>query len=570
MKIHGSTMNYVWQIADPLQREPPVLPALKAPESVFDNVLGGLFHVVDRANTTGTSALIEWSRLNDNGCVTPSGTRDCSAACGDPSILFSSLDTLGNCVMFSAAALGSRQNGTAGLAASDIEQLNRSFGISDLTSFDAGAILSSVTQCAVASCQETGPKRCSQTLVALESKGPIGLESLPILGQEFQGYCNNTLLTSVSIAADIAGPGVSQPHIIYVFHRTGCAMWRDTYQLTSFLQVLLSHIIQTIVVVIFFALMNIFNFGARALVFFSKHTEIGDWRLLRERQSTLFRSDLNSAILSTAVELQEAQVYFTLAIQIAALVSFRPLCEPNCAGLNSVASIGEGVLSSSLLRSIVQSSILPVLLMQSSLQRSRMRWWYNLMLTAGVCIPAVIVHFRSGLPPLSVLQSWLKDTEPISKCGGNPALTAYCLEALPDVQLPVITVLPIALVTVAVLLADQVVQHLQVALASRFRGLYIGVLHILLVFLETGLLAAIFLHLNNILRLASGSVSMAGVSMAASEFTYGQLIAAMVWAPVLGKFIYYNICESRPLICVPVTFELFLVDSCASWREGRV
>jgi len=245
----------------------------------------------------------------------------------------------------------------------------------------------------------------------------------------------------------------------------------------------------------------------------------------------------NSAILSTAVELQESQAYFTLAIQIATISTFRPLCEPNCTPFTTVLSISEDLIGSSLLRSITVSSILPVLLLQSSLQQSRMRWPYTLVLTMAVCIPAVIIHFRSMLPPLPVLQGRLKDSEPIAQCGGNPSLTAYCLDAMPYVQVPVILgILPLSFTTVTILVVDQIVHSLRPSKA-RFWPLWSGIVHVLLVVLEAGLLAGVMLHLRNILGLASN------ISLAESQFTYGQYLASMVWVPVLGRFVYYNICK---------------------------
>lgn len=306
----------------------------------------------------------------------------------------------------------------------------------------------------------------------------------------------------------------------------------------------MSHLIQTASVLIFFFLLNLTNLWPRALVVFSKHTEIGNYEKLSRFQSLIYRSTPSSAILSTAVELQEAQAYLTLVIQIATVATLRPLCSPDCTIFDSISSISNAMMSSSLLRSVAVSSILPVVLLQSSLHQSNMRWSYTLLLTIAVCIPAVIVHLRSDLPKLGDMQARLKHTEPVMECGGAPSLVSYCLEAMPYVRIPVIMgVLPLAFVTVALLVADQALHsHRVVAItrkprARRLRRIGVGIVRALLSAVDAGLLAGIGLHMGNILGL------MNNTDVAAGEFTYGQYLASMVWVPVLGKFVYYNICK---------------------------
>jgi hypothetical protein len=302
----------------------------------------------------------------------------------------------------------------------------------------------------------------------------------------------------------------------------------------------MSHLIQTILVLIFFLLTHLFNPLPRALSFFIKHTDRANRKPVSRFKTRLYRSFPNSAILATAVELQEAQAYLTLAIQIATLVTLRPICDPNCTVLKSISSISEGMMSSSLLRSVAVSSIIPVVLLQCSLQLSGMRWLYPFILTTAVCIPAVVVHWQSSLPPLSVLQAGLQHTEPVRQCGNHASLMAHCLEAMPYVKLPMIVgAIPVAFTTVGTLALDQALHRVPLGpvIAPRFQALAKGLVQVLLVVLESGLILGIGLHLSNILGLLSNN------SVAAGEFTYGQYLASMVWVPVVGKFLYYNICE---------------------------
>ncbi|KAK0614403.1 hypothetical protein B0T14DRAFT_570340 [Immersiella caudata] len=484
-------------------------------EDVFSGVAVRIRAVTDRASITseernGSYIDTSWSSLGESGCDTLHGKRNCSLACEDPESMFNSLDTIANCITVSAATLLLNQTWPTTLTSDESSKL-ASFGVSNFAEFDALRVLSALVECANASCQDTGYNRCPpgiQTLHGDMLAASPAQSAFGLILREMGGYCNNTLLPFVSITDDIVGPGV-----------------------------LISHLVQILFVITFFLLVHLFNTWPRALVFVSKHTGTGDWKSLLRSQNRLYRSFPNSAILATAVELQEAQAYLTIAIQIATIVTLSPLCEPDCTIYKSISTISEGMMSSSLLRSVAVNSILPVLLLQCALQLSSMRWLYPLILTIAVCIPAVVVHLRSSLPPLNLMQARLEHTEPVPQCGNHMSLMAYCLEAMPYVKIPVILgVLPLGFTTVGILMLDQVLHRITLGpLASRFQPLAQGVVYVLMVMLEGGLLAGIALHLGNILGLLNNN------SIAGGEFSYGQYLASMVWVPVVGNFVYYNI-----------------------------
>ncbi|KAK4445172.1 hypothetical protein QBC34DRAFT_166059 [Podospora aff. communis PSN243] len=491
--------------------------APKNAEDVFSGIISRIRAVKHRVTVTAdarNSSYIYpgWSSLSENGCNTRHGTRNCTLACTDTQSMFESLDTITNCIAVSAATLSLNWTSPTSFMDDELNTLT-SFGVSNLGNFDAFHVLSTLAECANASCQDTGYKRCSpgiQTLSGDIAAASPAWSALELILQEMGSYCNNTLLPFVSVADDVVGPGV-----------------------------LISHLVQIVLVITFFLLIQLFNTWPQCLAFLVKYTNPKNsaGNPFSRFQSRLYRSFSNSAILATAVELQEAQAYLTIAIQIATIITLRPLCDPDCTIFNSIASISEGMMSASLLRSVAVTSILPVLLLQCSLQLSQMRWLYPLLLTIAVCIPAAVVHSQSSLPPLSVMQAGLKHTEPVPQCGNHMSLMAYCLEAMPYVKIPVILgVLPLAFTTVGILVVDQMLHTLSLGPAlSRFQPLAKGVVHVLLVMLEAGLLAGIALHLGNILGLLNNK------SVVAGEFTYGQYLASMVWVPVVGKFVYYNL-----------------------------
>jgi len=178
--------------------------APKNGDDVFTGIVSSILAVDNRAQVNGSAIDTKWSRLDGMGCHTSFGTTDCSLSCMDPGLLFGSLSSLTNCITLSAASLLLINN----LTEEETGRLSL-FGVLNIADFNASKVFDSVTQCALASCEQTGPRHCSSGLRSLETKTPDA-GSLHLLRQEMRGYCNNTLLPFVSIAPDIAGPGVCQ------------------------------------------------------------------------------------------------------------------------------------------------------------------------------------------------------------------------------------------------------------------------------------------------------------------------------------------------------------------------
>lgn len=304
------------------------------------------------------------------------------------------------------------------------------------------------------------------------------------------------------------------------------------------MQVLIAHLAQTTLVVVLFVLISALNTWARWIPFLSRHFVVGKWQRLGRQQRRLYRSAPNSALLSSGIEFQEAQAYFTLAMQIAAFAAFGPLFAP--VAFSSLASTNDALLASKLLRSVTVTVVLPVLLLQSTLHQSRMHWPYTLLLTVAACAVAAIAHSQSRMPPIETLYDALRAAEPVSQCGGAPSLAAYCLHVQPNLQMLGIAALPLALATATLLVADQAVHVLGSRVASELAKSRLryaaSAIHVCEAVVDVGLLAGVFLHLNNLRRLAQDLSDDRG-------YTYGQYLASMVWLPILGKFMYYNICE---------------------------
>jgi hypothetical protein len=265
--------------------------------------------------------------------------------------------------------------------------------------------------------------------------------------------------------------------------------------------------------------------------------------------------------LSTAIEFQEVQGFFVIAIQIATLATFRYACGASCPVLDSVESVGEILMTSELVRTLAINSILPVLLQQALLQSVGMRWWYSLTITTTLFFLAVAIQDGNLFPPVQSLWEHLKVAEPILECGGNPSPKIYCLAGLPQVGngVPFIPGLRIAYVAMPFLILDQLAHSKPlrgyfekmpksaIVQDLAFRGIFRFVYHIVWIGLQLGLLVNVIVYLRDLLGITSG------IGMDPTQWTYGQLVAVMLWAPIVGKYIYYNVCKCLCILSIQST-----------------
>lgn len=137
-------------------------------------------------------------------------------------------------------------------------------------------------------------------------------------------------------------------------------------------QVLIALILQGVIVMVVFGLLYILNLWVGHLGYLFGPNR---WAVAQQYQNKLRTLTANAALVSAAMEFQEAQAFFTMAIQVATLVTFHSSCGPPCTELDSVSSIGETITNLGLVRALAVNNILLVLLMQSILQRIGMKWY---------------------------------------------------------------------------------------------------------------------------------------------------------------------------------------------------
>ncbi|KAK4185451.1 hypothetical protein QBC35DRAFT_15808 [Podospora australis] len=454
----------------------------------------------------------------------------CAGQCQNPEVLFSSLGILGNCLTFAKTAVMS-ENGTVAR-----EEYNddtppgwQVYGVPE--NVNATQILQDVVSCAVTSCQVNSSTSdmatCTPELVDLRQSfdsqvTPMRLSSLETITHALERYCGRPPDTSFN--PDIAGPGV-----------------------------VLSQMIQASTALITFVLISFISSWTRlALLVY----EGGNWETAETIHKRLTSSTVYGALVSAAVEFQEAQGFFTMAIQIATLATFEPdvACGQSCSDRDWVISLSEAIMNGQLVRALAVNSMLPVLLTQSILHRNGMGWWYTLVMTLGVCTLAETIRWKSTMqPPFSEILGRLKGAEPIAECGGNPALAAYCLAPLYALKMDSIPMLVVGYSTAAVLVLSQVANSIKTWVSiTRLvkRGMAAGYLPSsspFLGYLGKHLFRAGWWGLQIALSIATGqhlvmlwSIGRV-VDSAAGEWSYGQVVSAMLWAPVLGKYIYYNL-----------------------------
>lgn len=287
------------------------------------------------------------------------------------------------------------------------------------------------------------------------------------------------------------------------------------------------------------------------------------WARATLLQGRLAQTRLNAATITSLVEFQEVQAFFLIAIQIATLATSQ-IEGRSSSGSNSFAEV---LLNAQMVQSLAVNSILPVILTQCILQREGMLWWYSFGLTSTTVLLAQIVRAPSMSRTSNFETLWqnFKEASPVEACGGLPNPMTYCNMNNYSVRYETWRGTGVALafvyIAMASLLVDMVaavprVQNIirsNVFKASRaadrheLRGfLFLVLRHYLWPCfrefwwfgVQTGLLAFVISYFTEVLIMGF-SVDL----MHFGNFNYGQLISVMVWAPTLGKFVYFSICE---------------------------
>lgn len=275
------------------------------------------------------------------------------------------------------------------------------------------------------------------------------------------------------------------------------------------------------------------------------------WQRAGEHQKTLQRSRPAAALTSALVEFQEVQTFFVLSIQMATLIIFAG--SDHAAMLSSTNSFAEAVTNVQIVQLLSINGMLPVLFTQIGLMRLGIRWWYMMALVICVFVTAIVVSQQSLMPTYSTLWTYFTEESPIDTCGGNPSPMTYCLDSLDGLNATLNRMnsgLVVGCMVIVALLMDQVWHSLNHSgrmdegldkwELSNAKVLFFRrrVAPVLLGVVWFGLEFALLIYVGIYLKSVIGILKWVGTS--SSDWTFGQLVAIMVWAPVIGKYLYFN------------------------------
>jgi hypothetical protein len=265
-----------------------------------------------------------------------------------------------------------------------------------------------------------------------------------------------------------------------------------------------------------------------------------------EHMQRLLRSRAIGAVLALIVEFQEAQCFFILAISVAALVSpvVGDLSETTGAiFINDASTIQEGLVSAYIVRTLIIVGSIPVTLTQMCLHAANMRSWYLLSLTTMILILSLVLGTRVQLPSLDVIWEFFHKQNPVAACGGQISPSVYCLNRwamLEIIEMPNSAILLV--IADALLIVDMLVwkfkEHVQKRRVFQNQNLFrIATYLAHIIWLGFGIFCLVITITYSSVILNTYQV----LSPTAASWTFGQVIALLVWAPVFAKYLILNI-----------------------------
>ncbi|KAK3314824.1 hypothetical protein B0H66DRAFT_563724 [Apodospora peruviana] len=464
--------------------------------------------------------------LSPGDCVTSDGVKSCEATCSDPTNLFTPAN-LRTCLLLASAAL-LVQNGSYAVNTADSGTAFTisTFDVPDLANFDGSSVLSNITKCISESCNLSKLGTCSPAIQTLSNIIPINtVEHLYTLTSIMGEYCSQT---NFQMNGDIAGPGV-----------------------------VLSYMIQFNFCLLLFALLKFSTTWTRRLFTLLGRRDQGICL-----QNRLASSRLAAAAVSSLVEFQEVQTYLVASLQLATLVSFNP----GNAGTSSANndSFGEAVLNSSIVALLSLTSMSCVLLTQCALQRAGMYWWYTFAIMTLTLLLALVIYANAGslMPSADDLWDKFKGDAALASCGGNPSPMTFCplpakafgylLSGEGSVENVGYLVVTVSIQAWLGLLVTQLCH----TVPERFPGFAVRVRKLFLTAtrrkcfgpvtinwkLAYWAFIQVFLAYMVGNYIATLTNLLYGLDLGEpSAWSFGQLIAFMLWWPVIAKFVYFSI-----------------------------
>lgn len=328
--------------------------------------------------------------LFSSGCQVD-GRTDCTRACNNSSLFFSSLETFYNCAALAAAAHWTQDAKSYYVSQETERNASAIMGSGTLSEFDGRPVLRSLIACAQDSCDNDGlSKPCNRTIDRLSYDTSTPEEIFEALDE----FCPEL---PAEVNPDIFGPGVLISYVLQVCFAAslylllkGFTLWVTITQDTS-----------------------------------RRKSEPKPYRLKRSLtriESMIWRdsgglSRTSIAIATTLVEFQEAQCWFVFAVQIASILAIV---------VNSQEGTfwGEIVVNAAIAFHVSQNGILPMFLVQVCLHHEGIRNWHTFLGFFMEYLLAIVatsqkIYFKDAF-------ALFKSQNEIEACGFNPSPRTYC------------------------------------------------------------------------------------------------------------------------------------------------
>ncbi|KAI0020470.1 hypothetical protein F4780DRAFT_373596 [Xylariomycetidae sp. FL0641] len=426
------------------------------------------------------------------------------------------------CLLLAALAIASTSY--PNISSPHIEATNhitREIGVPDITAFDGNGTLHAVYECAKASCTDSESLGPCSAADNFGNEAPDAFGLYTNLTDQIHSLCST--VPQRKIIPDIAGPGVTLAYLIQAF----VAMYG----------LLISRILSS---------QSTIGWLNSALLTFRIRKTLPVPCRLASTLSRLENSRLADATTNLLVEFQEAQCFFVFAIQVGLLYA-----DSKGTSLMNVSSMQDYFVTENWIRNSALFILYPVLLTQINLRRAQRDSFYLLHLCALVVALGTGVYTKTHMP-VRQDETWAKfaNESPVDKCGGNSSLRTFCANESADYPYK----LPNASVFVLALFATLLFEKLLTA-ARRLRWCqlqYSGLSGVQLKAAQYAestatILLTLYYTASELYLVFLSGISVPFIfSLTSGEWNIGQLIAALVWAPVGAKYVYLIARKPKP------------------------
>lgn len=328
----------------------------------------------------------------------------CEAVCTNPELLFGSWTTLWTCLTLASVSLGVetfdhvRENYGPNIT-SFLDFLSAP-GV-NLTAIDGTAVIDITYRCALASCLQNSIGDCNTDFQGPAEKFIEGESNdWSFLNEE---YCSSV---DGTINVDVAGPGVIVSYLLQSFFALYAWAAIMILSLESNTRVLAKPYLYTMGKML-----------KRKLTLVDAHPSAA--RLFHRLED----SNFTHATASFITDFHEAQCFFIFATSFALIYAQR---QP--ANFNGADSWESLLLNRVFIARLVQSGALPLLLTQLTLHRLSISSVYSLVCSTLALIMAGVTATQLTKYHVDRVHDMFKNESGLEECGGHPSLRIFCLE----------------------------------------------------------------------------------------------------------------------------------------------